>query len=191
MPFAMPSTGLPNTSTLPSLAGSSPEIRASVVDLPQPVGPTTAQNSPDSTARLRSCSAVYTPPDGVRNRFVTPRSSIAKAVASTSAVQQALLAGDPTGLIQKTAEDTRRSTGARYVVVTDRRGIRYSHPNPALIGKPVDENPGSVLAGSTWVGVQRGTLGVSARGKAPIFYEGQVIAMFSVVFLEAAPSHHP
>src|SRR5216683_3316507 len=80
MPFAMPSTGLPNTSTLPSLAGSSPEIRASVVDLPQPVGPTTAQNSPDSTARLRSCSAVYTPPDGVRNRFVTPRSSIAKGI---------------------------------------------------------------------------------------------------------------
>src|SRR5260370_35552286 len=76
----MPSTGLPNTSPLPSLAGSSPEIRASVVDLPQPVGPTTAQNSPDSTARLRACSAVYTPPDGVRNRFVTPRSSIAKGI---------------------------------------------------------------------------------------------------------------
>ncbi len=114
--------------------------------------------------------------------------AIAETVASNSAVQQALLAGDPTGLIQKTAEDTRRSTGARYVVVTDRRGIRYSHPNPALIGKPVDENPGSVLAGSTWVGVQRGTLGVSARGKAPIFYEGQVIGMVSVGFLEAAVS---
>src|SRR5439155_2119896 len=36
----------------------------------------------------------------------------------------------------------------------------------------------------TWVGVQRGTLGVSARGKAPIFDRGQVIGMVSVGFLE-------
>jgi two-component system CitB family sensor kinase len=112
--------------------------------------------------------------------------AIAETVASNSAVQQALLDGDATGLIQKTAEDIRRSTGATYVVVTDRRGIRYSHPNPALIGKPVDEEPGIVLAGNTWVGVQRGTLGVSARGKAPIFYGGEVIGMVSVGFLETA-----
>jgi two-component system CitB family sensor kinase len=41
-----------------------------------------------------------------------------------------------------------------------------------------------VLAGQTWVGVQRGTLGVSARGKAPIFSQGKVIGMVSVGFLE-------
>jgi two-component system CitB family sensor kinase len=70
------------------------------------------------------------------------------------------------------------------VVVTNRDGIRYSHTNPAMIGKPVDENPATVLAGSTWVGVQRGTLGISARGKAPIFYQGRVIGMVSVGFLE-------
>src|SRR5467141_2948592 len=76
----MPRTGLPKTSTSPSLGGSSPEIRARVVDLPQPVGPTTAQNSPGWTARFRSRSAVYTPADGVRNRFVTPRSSMAGVI---------------------------------------------------------------------------------------------------------------
>jgi two-component system CitB family sensor kinase len=42
-----------------------------------------------------------------------------------------------------------------------------------------------VLAGNTWVGVQRGTLGISARGKAPIFFNGQVIGLVSVGFLEA------
>jgi two-component system CitB family sensor kinase len=41
-----------------------------------------------------------------------------------------------------------------------------------------------VLAGNTWLGVQRGTLGVSARGKTPIFYQGRVIGMVSVGFLE-------
>ena len=110
--------------------------------------------------------------------------AIAQAVAENASIQQGLLAGDPAALIQQTAEKIRRSTGASYVVVTDAHGIRYSHPNVALIGKPVDEDPSAVLAGKTWVGVQRGTLGVSARGKAPIFYQGQVIGMVSVGFLE-------
>ena len=110
--------------------------------------------------------------------------AIAQAVAENASIQQGLLAGDPAALIQQTAEKIRRSTGASYVVVTDAHGIRYSHPNAALIGKPVDEDPSAVLAGQTWVGVQRGTLGVSARGKAPIFYQGQVIGMVSVGFLE-------
>src|SRR5437588_535450 len=89
------------------------------------------------------------------------------------AVQDAVTSGDADGSIQVTAEQVRASTGATYVVVTDRKGIRFSHPNPALIGKPVDESPGPVLAGHTWVGVQSGTLGVSARGKAPIFRVGR------------------
>jgi two-component system CitB family sensor kinase len=110
--------------------------------------------------------------------------AIAESVATNASIQQALLVDDPSGIIQRTAETIRHSTLASYVVVTDARGIRYSHPNPALIGKPVDENPASVLAGRTWVGVQRGTLGISARGKAPIFYQGQVIGMVSVGFLE-------
>src|ERR1700704_1340672 len=110
--------------------------------------------------------------------------AIAESVASNSAIQDALLNRDPGGLIQTTAEQVRHSTGATYVVVTNRDGIRYSHPNPAMIGKPVDENPATVLAGNTWTGVQRGTLGVSARGKAPIFHEGNVIGLVSVGFLE-------
>ncbi len=110
--------------------------------------------------------------------------AIAQSVANDTALQNALLNQDPNGDIQKTAERIRRATGASYVVVTDARGIRYSHPNPALIGKPVDEQPAVVLAGQTWVGVQRGTLGVSARGKAPIFHDGHVIGMVSVGFLE-------
>ena len=110
--------------------------------------------------------------------------AIAESVAVSDSIQQALLANDPDGTIQRTAETIRHSTGASYVVVTDARGIRYSHPNPVLIGKPVDEDPSSVLAGHTWVGVQRGTLGVSARGKAPIFNQGHVIGMVSVGFLE-------
>ena len=53
-----------------------------------------------------------------------------------------------------------------------------------MIGKLVDEDPSAVLAGHTWVGVQKGTLGVSARGKAPIFNQGHVIGLVSVGYLE-------
>ena len=109
--------------------------------------------------------------------------AIAESVASSTAIQQAVLAGDRSGTVQQAAEAVRHSTGATYVVVTDRQGIRFSHPTPSLIGRPVDENPGTVLAGNNWVGVQNGTLGFSARGKAPILYQGKVIGMVSVGFL--------
>ena len=109
---------------------------------------------------------------------------IAESVAASTAIKESLLAGDPGGTIQATAQAVRQSTGATFVVVTDRQGIRFSHTNPALIGKPVDESPADVLAGHTWVGIQTGTLGVSARGKAPIFSGGTVVGMVSVGYLE-------
>ncbi|HEY4027542.1 MAG TPA: sensor histidine kinase [Candidatus Dormibacteraeota bacterium] len=114
--------------------------------------------------------------------------AIAESVASMPAIRSALLNQDPTGSIQPTAEEVRRTTGASYVVVADRRGIRFSHPNPGMIGRPVDESPGPVLAGHTWVGVQRGTLGVAARGKAPIVAGGEVIGMVSVGYPETTVS---
>ena len=45
--------------------------------------------------------------------------------------------------VQPIAEKIRRATGAEFVVVGDRNGIRLSHPNPARIGKKFvggDEN---------------------------------------------------
>ena len=40
--------GTPSTSSVPSLIGSSPAIIRSVVDLPQPEGPSRQKNSPGS-----------------------------------------------------------------------------------------------------------------------------------------------
>jgi two-component system CitB family sensor kinase len=112
--------------------------------------------------------------------------AVAQSVAAMPEIQSAVLAGNAPASVQATAEQVRRSTGASYVVVADRRGIRLSHPNPALIGRPVDESPGAVLAGSTWVGVERGTLCVSARGKAPIRSGSGVIGLVSVGYCENA-----
>jgi two-component system CitB family sensor kinase len=136
------------------------------------------------SALIGAAAAVWQASQELDNQSEQRSLAIAQSVANNASIQQALLAGDPGGIVQRTAETIRHSTLASYVVVTDANGIRYSHPNPALIGKPVDENPASVLAGQPWVGVQRGTLGMSARGKAPIFYQGRVIGMVSVGFLE-------
>ncbi|MEP6753717.1 MAG: sensor histidine kinase, partial [Candidatus Dormiibacterota bacterium] len=138
------------------------------------------------SALMGAAAAVWQASQQLDQQYEQRSLAIAEAVAANSDIQEELIGGDPAALIQKGAEQVRLSTGASYVVVTDRAGIRYSHPNPALIGQAVDENPATVLAGHPWVGVQRGTLGVSARGKAPIFYQGHVIGMVSVGFLETA-----
>jgi two-component system CitB family sensor kinase len=135
------------------------------------------------SALMGAAAALWQAGQGLDRQYEQRSLAIAQSVAANTAVQDSLVKGDYS-LIEKTAEQVRQSTGATYVVVTNRDGIRYSHPNPAMIGKPVDENPSTVLAGNTWVGVQQGTLGVSARGKAPIFYEGKVIGLVSVGFLE-------
>ena len=142
------------------------------------------------SALMGAGAAVWQAGQGLDKQYEQRALAIAQSVAANSSIQDALINRDatgiidPNGVIERTAEQVRQSTGATYVVVTNRDGIRYSHPNRALIGKPVDENPASVLAGNPWVGVQRGTLGVSARGKAPIFNQGSVIGMVSVGFLE-------
>src|SRR5436305_8336419 len=75
VPRVIPVTGESATRTVPPVGRSRPETNDSVVDFPQPVGPTTAQNCPGSTVRFTSFSAVNTEPDGVRNCLVTPSSS--------------------------------------------------------------------------------------------------------------------
>src|SRR3954470_24482261 len=75
----MPVTARPCTSTVPSLAGSRPETSPSVVDFPQPVGPTIVTNSPGATSRVTSRSAVKEPAPLVGNRLVARRSEIAGA----------------------------------------------------------------------------------------------------------------
>ncbi|MCU1493863.1 MAG: histidine kinase [Acidimicrobiaceae bacterium] len=102
---------------------------------------------------------------------------VAETVASTSSLANAVSAGDPHGVVQAMAEKIWRATGVNFVVVTNAQGIRYSHPNPLLVGKPVGDDPEPASSepyrtGRTWVGMQTGTLGPTARGKAPIFGPG-------------------
>jgi two-component system CitB family sensor kinase len=108
---------------------------------------------------------------------------IAETVAQMPDLRAALLAGDRGGLIQQRAEQVRAGTRAAYVVVTDRTGRRYSHPNPALIGQRLEE-PVIALDGRDHTGIDHGSLGRSANGRAPVFEGGVVVGQVSVGILE-------
>jgi two-component system CitB family sensor kinase len=96
--------------------------------------------------------------------------AIARTVAEDPlfAHEVATVPPTPSGVVQSEAEQVRRATGALYVVVTDDRGIRYSHPDPDRIGQRVSTSPEEALAGREVMTVERGTLGDSARGKVPL-----------------------
>jgi two-component system CitB family sensor kinase len=109
---------------------------------------------------------------------------IANTVAQMPDIVEYLSRDDPTHGIQTIAERVRASTGAAYVVVTDRSGLRYSHPNPALIGQRLEE-PVAALDGHEHVGIDHGSLGRSANGKAPIRdANGAIVGQVSVGILE-------
>ena len=116
--------------------------------------------------------------------------AIARTVASMPEVIAGLSAPDPALVIDPIAERVRGATGAAFIVVADDQGIRLSHPNPRLIGTSLlvdaDENPQSVLAGNTFIGVQTGSLGRSMRAKVPIrSADGAIVGLVSVGVLEA------
>lgn len=109
--------------------------------------------------------------------------AIAAATSTVPEVSTALVTGDPRA-VPALAADIAKSTGASYVVVIDRDGVRYSHPNPTRIGEKVEE-PVIALDGCSHVGIDLGTLGRSANAKAPVFGpDGGVVGEVSAGVLE-------
>ena len=106
---------------------------------------------------------------------------IARTVAEMPEIHRAFGREHPERTIEPIAERIRLATGALFVVVANNRGIRYSHPDRAKIGKPVSTDPTAPLAGKEYVGVQTGTLGRSVRAKVPIRDgSGRVIGLVSI-----------
>ncbi|MCW2862989.1 MAG: histidine kinase [Actinoallomurus sp.] len=115
--------------------------------------------------------------------------AIAQTAAGTPQIQGAMEYGGAGDLVQTTAERMRRSSGAEYIVVLDLKGIRHSHPNPALLGKPVEE-PLIAADGHGHIGVDRGSLCRSANGKAPLYGpSGSLVGEVSAGICERAVSN--
>ncbi|MFA3842875.1 ATP-binding protein [Streptomyces aureus] len=94
--------------------------------------------------------------------------AIAQTAAAEPQIRRTMEYGGGSDVVQSVAERIRKASGASYVVVIDLHGIRYSHPQPTLIGEPVDD-PIVVRDGHTHVGSDQGATGRSANGKAPVY----------------------
>src|SRR5438552_14572794 len=68
------------------------------------------------SALMGAGAAVWQASQELDHQYEQRSLAIAESVASNSAIQDALLNGDPNGLVQNTAEQVRLSTGATYVV---------------------------------------------------------------------------
>jgi two-component system CitB family sensor kinase len=92
----------------------------------------------------------------------------ADVTAETADPAPATVADLASGPVQRAAEAVRERTGALFVVVTDDRGMRLAHPDPAELGRRVSTDPAAALAGREEVTWATGTLGESARAKVPV-----------------------
>ncbi|MFI6942578.1 ATP-binding protein [Streptomyces sp. NPDC050418] len=109
--------------------------------------------------------------------------AIAEATAAAPQIAEDLQRTEPAadGPVQLEAERIRKATGAEYIVVMDRRGVRWSHANPQQVGKVVSTDPSDALAGRDVMEIDNGTLGRSARGKVPLRgADGAVVGAVSV-----------
>lgn len=112
--------------------------------------------------------------------------NIAKTVAAMPDVVDAFQSKDPSDTIQPLAEKIRKETGAEFIVVGNREGIRYSHPLPGRIGKKMvgGDNERAILKGESYISSAKGSLGPSLRGKTPVRdRSGNIIGIVSVGFM--------
>lgn len=112
--------------------------------------------------------------------------SLAKTVAGLPDIIQAFKSPNPSSIIQPIAENIRKNSGAQFIVISNMKLIRYSHPDTSKIGRHmVGDDDKKVLMGKGSITQAVGTLGLSIRGKYPIFDENHTqIGVVSVGFLK-------
>lgn len=128
--------------------------------------------------------------DRVRDEYAERALAIAQSVAADNDIRSAVAVEQGTtldgrvlarGPIQQQANAVRQRTGALFVVIANRGGIRLAHPENDELGRHVSTDPTRALAGSVDLTTDRGTLGDSVRAKVPIFdAAGRVVGLVSV-----------
>lgn len=119
----------------------------------------------------------------VEDRAANQARSIAETIADSPLVREAVVGSDPTAVLQPYVEQVRADTATSFITVMAPDRTRFTHPDPAQIGKPFQGNIAEALAGTTFTETYAGTLGPSVRAVAPIFATGStsdVVALVSV-----------
>ncbi|MGW6354076.1 SpoIIE family protein phosphatase [Streptomyces sp. NPDC055092] len=105
----------------------------------------------------------------------------AEAFAHSPGTLAAMKSADPGAVLRPTSEATRKATGVDYVVTFSPQGIRWSHPDPHLIGKHVIGSFASALAGHTVTSTFTTSVGPAVNTTVPVIdTDGSVVGLVSV-----------
>jgi serine phosphatase RsbU (regulator of sigma subunit) len=105
----------------------------------------------------------------------------AEAFAHSPGTLSAMKSDDPGAVLQPSAEAVRKTTGVDYVVTFSPAGIRWSHPDPGLIGKRVTGSFANALAGHRVTSTFRTSVGPAVNTTVPVIdTDGSVVGLVSV-----------
>ncbi|WP_306997182.1 ATP-binding protein [Amycolatopsis thermophila] len=127
-------------------------------------------------ALLAYVDAARTVDDRARDKVT----AIATTIADSPAVLSALALPSPSTALQPFAEQVRHDTGVDFITIMDPGGIRYTHPDPRLIGQRFLGTIDVARQGRVYTETYTGTLGPSMRAVVPVFDgERRVVALVS------------
>lgn len=124
--------------------------------------------------------AAYDARQDARDSAAERSVAIARAVADSPTVRDALATANPTDLLQPYAEQVRTDTEVDFVVVLDLDRTRYTHTDPEQIGQDFIGDLGDAPEGEVFTQEYTGTLGPSMRAVVPVLSGERVVALVSV-----------
>jgi two-component system, CitB family, sensor kinase len=130
--------------------------------------------------------------DDLLHQYQQKSLQLGQAFAAIPAVREAMYRHDAADrrLIRTLANKMASATGALYIVVINRDGIRFSQPDPRLIGKRVSE-PIVALDGRDHLWVDHSSLGASAGARVPLRApNGKIIGEVSTGIRESDVAAH-
>ncbi|WP_309545310.1 sensor histidine kinase [Virgibacillus dokdonensis] len=118
--------------------------------------------------------------------------SVSKSVANMPSVRDAFELERPETVMENIVGPLQQNIGAEFIVIGNKEGIRYAHPDQEKIGKPMvgGDNARALEEGESYISKREGSLGLSIRGKTPIRdKDGEIIGVVSVGFLNEKVQH--
>ncbi|SCC00131.1 sensor histidine kinase [Kosakonia oryziphila] len=104
--------------------------------------------------------------DGVKETAL----AVARTLADAPEIKRGLLLPPGSNVIQPLASAVTARNDLLYAIVTNMQGVRYSHPNAAIIGQTfIGDDLQPALRGKENVAVNRGTLGLALRVFTPVY----------------------